>query len=234
MFELVEQTLARLPVITPTKRKELYADGMYLAARGSHWRLVYQLVDLVGLEQCKQFGTNILVLDQAINCGDVEVYSYLSKKLDCVPCAVSSGSVDMLAAVLADGHATLEQVRDWAHLSPNMAMFDALGVPPNGLDLCFVRSVTAELARALRARGAKVPADYHENALLNQCNKWWYYEIVVARYLAALPDRAGVLESMARKVAAGGGSCYISRHRILANLVRLGAAPRSLRCVCPR
>ena len=97
------------------------------------------------------------------------------------------------------------------------------------LDRCFVRSRTAELALDLRARGAKVPANSGESFLLNQCDTWWYCEIVIASHLEAQPDPAATLERMARAIAAESGKyddCYAVHHRILANLVRLGAAPR--------
>ena len=240
-FGLVEQLLAKLPAIKAikhTKRTELYAKGLWYAAKGRHWSLSYQLVALVDLKQCKLRGDDICVINWAVNSGNVEVYSYLSKKLDCVPndCyrAVYSGSVDMLEAVIADGHATLENARSWASLSPNIAMFDAIGVSPNELDWCFVQSRTAALASALLARGAKIPANLSDDALLGQCDEWWYCEIVLASYLESLPDRAGALERIASRLVAEASSepCHAFNGRILANLVRLGAAPRSLRCRC--
>ena len=236
-FELVEQYLDRFTAIAQTKRTEIYRTGLWNAAQGEQWSLVYQLLDLVGLDQCKLGGGDTYVLNQAIKSGNIEVYSYLSKRLGCAPrpsSAVWSGSVEMLEAVIADGYTTLEVARKLVHLSPNVAMFDALGAPPNSLDECFVQSRTAELARALLARGARVAASTDIEYLVDRCRDWWYCELVFAVYLEAMPDRTAALDRTARNVAEYGDNCSkVHRHR-LANLVKLGAAPRSLSCVCSR
>ena len=250
MFDLVERSLARLPTIEQTLREQtlreqtlreqLYSAGLCDAAAGRRWSLVYQLVDLVDLAQCKRRGYDKCVIGWAVKFGEVEAYSYLSKKLDYLPSihsVICSGSVEMLEAVIADGHAPLEEASGLAYLSPNMAMFDALGAPPAELDWCFIQSCTAELARALRARGAKVPANYDEASLSDHCDEWWYCELVIASYFAALPDRAAALERLSRRIAANASCCdccHLHLHSILANLVKLGAAPRSPRCVCSR
>ena len=138
----------------------------------------------------------------------------------------------MLEAVIADGHTTWEAAKKWVHLSPNVAMFDALGAPPNSLDECFVQSRTAELARALLARGARVAASTDIEYLVDRCRDWWYCELVFAVYLEAMPDRTAALDRTSRNYAEYGDNCCEYQRHILANLVKLGAAPRSLSCNC--
>ena len=156
LLELVDQSLARLSTEEQksTERMELYSRAMLCAAQKNQWSLVCQLVDLVDIAQCRLKIYDVRVIDRAVIYGDIQVYSYLSTKLYRAPnayCAVYGGSVEMLSAVLANGHATLEQVRDCAFMSSSAAMFDTLGAP----QICWIGASSGAAPQSSRSTYAR-------------------------------------------------------------------------------